>query len=194
MAVALGPGLGIQEALTEIAWRQEVQETKLILPAQAIGLELVEQVEHGEVATELFAGGFGGEVLGVGLTPVEGDALVIDELEGVVHPRIADRPHAIDEPGLVDLVLAKPDRVEQPRPEIAVDHAHRGVAEHQGQHALASNLGEHLVGLRNGDGRDTCAREDLATVIIDPAGRAPFVEPFHEPGVGRPVGSVGPDS
>ena len=55
----------------EVAGRQQLQEAELVLPAQAVGLELVEQVEHGQVAAELLAGGLGGEVLGVGLVPVE---------------------------------------------------------------------------------------------------------------------------
>ena len=47
------------------------KQAELVLPAQAIGLELGQQVEHGQVTAELLAGGRGCEVLGVGLLPVE---------------------------------------------------------------------------------------------------------------------------
>ena len=91
VAVALGPGVRVEQALGEVAGRQQLQQAELILPAQAVGLELVEQVEHGQVAAKLLAGGFGGEVLGVGLVPVEDDALVLDEPERLVDARVGDR-------------------------------------------------------------------------------------------------------
>ena len=55
VAVPLGPGVRVQQPLAEVARRQEVQQAELVLPAQAVGLELVEQVEHGQVAAELLA-------------------------------------------------------------------------------------------------------------------------------------------
>ena len=88
LAVALGPGVRVEQALGEIAGRQQLEQAELVLPAQAIGLESVEQVEHGQVAAELLAGGLGREVLGVGFAPVEGDAPVLDEPECVVHPLV----------------------------------------------------------------------------------------------------------
>ena len=45
---------------------QQLQQAELVLPAEAVGPELVEQVEHRQVAAQLLAGGRGVEVLGVG--------------------------------------------------------------------------------------------------------------------------------
>ena len=45
-----------------------------------------------------------------------------------------------------------------------------------------------------GLGRDRAGGVQLAGVIANLAARAPLVEPFHEPGVGRPVGGIGPDA
>ena len=71
VAVPFGPGVRVEQPFGEVAGRQQLQQAELVLPAQAVGLELVEQVEHGQVAAELLAGGVGGEVLGLGLVPVE---------------------------------------------------------------------------------------------------------------------------
>ena len=57
VAVPLGPGVRVQQALGEVAGRQQLQQAELVLPAQAVGLELVEQVEDGQVTAKLFAGG-----------------------------------------------------------------------------------------------------------------------------------------
>ena len=43
---------------------------------------------------------------------------------------------------LIDLVLGEAVAGQQARAEVAVDHAHRRIAEHQGQHALAADLGD----------------------------------------------------
>ena len=59
VAVRLGAGVRVEQALGEVAGGQEREQAELVLPAQAVGLELVEQVEHGQVAAELFAGGLG---------------------------------------------------------------------------------------------------------------------------------------
>ncbi len=64
------------------------KQPELILPAQAIGLELIEQVEHGEVAAKLFAGRGGGEVLGVRLLPVERHPLSWTKRKRLVHARV----------------------------------------------------------------------------------------------------------
>lgn len=62
MAVSLGPGVRVEEAFGEVAGGEEVEEAELILPAQAVGGELVDEVKDGEVAAELGLGGLGGEV------------------------------------------------------------------------------------------------------------------------------------
>ena len=67
-------------------------EAELVLPAQAVGLELLDQLEHGQVVAELLAGGGLGEVLGSLLAVVEGDALVAHEAPGVLDPGGRRRP------------------------------------------------------------------------------------------------------
>ena len=88
VAVALGPSMGIEQSLGEVAGRKQLEQAKLVLPAQAVGLEFVEQVEHGKVAAELLTSGLGGEVLGSGFLPVEDDSLVLNEPKRLVHARI----------------------------------------------------------------------------------------------------------
>ena len=97
-----------------------------------------------------------------GFLPVEGDALVLDEAEGVVDPRLGDRPGPVDQPGLVDLVLGEADRVQQAGAEVAVDHAHRRVAEHQGEDALPADLVGDLAGGRDRVGTDRGGGVELA--------------------------------
>ena len=65
-------------------------QAELVLPAQAVGLELVEQVEHREVVAELLARRALVEVLGAGLAPVERDALVLHERERGVDALVVD--------------------------------------------------------------------------------------------------------
>ena len=89
-AVALGPSVRVEQALGEIAGGQKLQEPELILPAQAVGLEFGQQVEHGQIAAKLFAGGFGGEIGGIWLIPVKDDAAVLHELECVVDALVGD--------------------------------------------------------------------------------------------------------
>ena len=91
-AVSLGTAMGIEQALGEIAGRQELEEPELILPAHAIGLEFRQQVEHSQIAAELFAGGFRGEVGRILLVPMKDDAAVLDELECVGDALVGDRP------------------------------------------------------------------------------------------------------
>ena len=91
LAVALGPAVRVEQAFGEIAGRKQLQQAELILPAQAVGLEFGQQVEHGQVAAKLLAGGFRREIVGVGLVPVEGDAAILHELEGVVDAIVGDR-------------------------------------------------------------------------------------------------------
>ena len=145
VAVAFGPRVRVQEALGEIAGRQKVEQPELVLPAHAVGLEFGEQVEDGQVTAKLLAGGRGGEVERVFFVPVEGDAAVLDEPERVVDALVADGLGAIDQPGLIDLVLGEADRIEQARAEVAVDHAHRRIAEHQCQHSPAADALLDLV-------------------------------------------------
>ena len=66
VAVPFGPGVRVQQPLGEVAGRKQLEQAELVLPAQAVGLELGEQVEDGQVAAKLLAGGRGSEVLGVG--------------------------------------------------------------------------------------------------------------------------------
>ena len=58
---------------------------------------------------------------------------------------VVDAPAAIDDPRLVDLVLGEAVRIEQARAEVAVDHAHRRVAEHEDEDAAAADLGGDLA-------------------------------------------------
>ena len=53
---------------------------------------------------------------------------------------VLDAPAAVDDPGLIDLVLGEAVLVQQARAEVAVDHAHRGVAEHQDEDAALADL------------------------------------------------------
>ena len=87
------------------------------------------------------------------LAPVEGDALVLHERERVVDALLVDAAAAIDDPRLVDLVLGEAVAVEQARAEVAVDHAHRRVAEHQDEHAAAADLVGDVARERRAVGR-----------------------------------------
>ena len=49
-----------KQTFGEVAGRKQFEQPELVLPAQAVGLELVEQVEDGQVAAELLARGFAG--------------------------------------------------------------------------------------------------------------------------------------
>ena len=155
-AVSFGPAVGVEQALGEIAGRKEIEEPELVLPAQTVGLELCQQVERSEVAAELLAGCLGREVSSIRLVPVEDDAAVLDEVECVIDALVGDRLAAIEEPGLVDLVLGEADGIEQSWSEVSVDHAHRGVAEHERDHATAADFGGHFA--CDGD----CLRADRA--------------------------------
>ena len=90
VAVAFGPRVRVQESLGEVAGREKVEQPELVLPADAVGLEFGEQVEDRQVTAKLLAGGRGREVQRVFLLPVERDAAVLDEPEGVVDALVAD--------------------------------------------------------------------------------------------------------
>jgi hypothetical protein len=62
------------------------------LPAQAVGLVLADHVEHREVVAQLLARALRVEVPGIAFTPVEGDAAILDEGEGVVDALVGDAP------------------------------------------------------------------------------------------------------
>ena len=51
-----GPARRVEEPLGEVDGGAQRDEPELVLPAEAVGLELAEQVEHGEVVAELLAG------------------------------------------------------------------------------------------------------------------------------------------
>ena len=87
LAVAFRPRVRVQQAFGEVAGRQQLQEPELVLPAQAIGLEFLEQVEGRKIALQLLARGRGCEVGGIGFLPVELDAAVLDESKRIVQPR-----------------------------------------------------------------------------------------------------------
>ncbi|MBY0585528.1 hypothetical protein K2X85_00005, partial [bacterium] len=94
------------------------------------------------VTAELFASGFGREVLGLGSVPMEGHALVLDELESVVHAGVRDRLRTLDE------ASSKLDRegsrlaVEIPLPSLVDLQRQRRQRDEYGQqirHSIASN-------------------------------------------------------
>ena len=103
-----------------------------------------------------------------------------------------DAAAAVDDPGLVDLVLREPVRVEEARAEVAVDHAHRGVAEHEDEDLAGADLAGDVAGEGGGLGGDGGVVGDLVLGVGDAAGGAPLVEAVHEGAVGGPVGRVGP--
>ena len=70
-AVALRTSVRVQQSFREVAGGKQFQEAELVLPAQAIGLEFVQQIEDSQVAPQLLAGGRGREVLGIGFSPSE---------------------------------------------------------------------------------------------------------------------------
>jgi hypothetical protein len=53
IAVRFRPASGIEQSFAEIAGRQHRQETELVLPSQAIGLKLRQQVQDGEIHGQL---------------------------------------------------------------------------------------------------------------------------------------------
>src|SRR5450432_4278929 len=100
---------------------------------------------------------------------MKAEPLVLHELECVIDTLRVDAPAAIDDPGLVDLVLGEAMLVQEPRPEIAVDHAHGGVAEHQAEHAPRADLTGYVQGQRGGRGRDRRVIADLFAAITNAA-------------------------
>ncbi len=163
------------------------------MPAEAVRFELLEHVLDDEVVAELLAGRLLREVVGAVLAPVEGDALFLHEGEGPVDPRGVDPLSAVDDPRLVDLVLGEAVLVQESRPEVAVDHPHRRVAEHQDQRAARAKLGRDLGSDLRRRFRHRRVVADRLLAVTDGAGGAPLVEARHEGIVGGEVGVVGPD-
>ena len=98
----------------------------------------------------------------------------------------------MDDPRLVHLVLGEPVPVEQSRAEVAVDHPHGGVAQHQDQRAAVAELPRHPGCQRLGLPGDRGTVGDVLLPVRDRARLAPLLEPGHEGRVGGPVGCVGP--
>ena len=75
------------------------------------------------------------------------DAIFAHELEGIIETISPGTVFIrIRQPGLIDLVFGEAVFGQKPRAEVAVNHAHRGVAEHQGQDApLAHVVGDALA-------------------------------------------------
>ena len=86
-------------------------QAELVLPAEAVGLELVEQVEHGQVVAELLAGRVARRSPRRSASPQwKVTPLVLDEREARRRSAAsAIALAAIDEPGLIDLVLGEAD-------------------------------------------------------------------------------------
>src|SRR5262245_2993442 len=83
---------------------------------------------------------------------------------------------------------------EHPWPEIAVDHPHRRVAEHQGENSSIADVGHDLVGSGLRLRRYRSRVVQLVLRIADLAGRTPLVEPGHERLVLGPIRRRSPDS
>src|SRR5262249_13196573 len=126
----------------------ERDQAELVLPPQAVGAKLFDHVENHEIVAELLLGRGLVEVLGVSFAPMKRETFFADEGEGVVDALLWDPAAAIDDPRLVDLVLGETVEVQEPRTEVAVDHAHRRVAEHEREDSTAANLGGDLGGHR----------------------------------------------
>ena len=198
VAARLGAARRVEEPFREVAGRPERDEPELVLPADAVRLVLGGEVHDRQVVPELLARRPLVEVLGAQgrtrglLSPVERDAAVLHEAHRVVDASVLDPPPAVDDPRLVDLVLGEPVRVEQARPEVAVDHAHRGVAEHHHEDSATADVRRDIAGDRERGGRGGRAVGDLVLGVGDAARLGPLGEAVHEGRVGRPVGRGGP--
>src|SRR5262249_14340641 len=97
-------------------------------------------------------------------------------------------------PRLIDLVLREAMLGQQARTEVAIDHAHRRVAEHQCQNALLPDFGSNLFRHLQSFGSNNRGKVQFIVAVTDSPGRAPLVKPLHELLVLRPVRRGGPDS
>jgi hypothetical protein len=146
-----------------------------------------------QVVAELLAGRLLVEVGGPVLAPVEGDALLLDEREGLIDALFLDAAAAIDDPGLIDLVLGEAVFVQAAGAEIAVDHAHRGVAEHQMRMRRRRMSSATFRAKAEAPRRRARVAHLVFGIATCPPG-APLVEALHEHGVCCPVGRVGPEA
>ncbi len=80
------------------------------------------------------------------------------------------------------------------RAKVAVDHAHRRVAEHQRQDSAAVNLGGDFVSTLSGFHANWRRVMQLIRAIGNRTTAAPFGEPVHERLVRGPIRGIGPDS
>ena len=172
----------------KIRRRPQRNEAELVLPPDAVGMKLRHHVEDHEVVAQLLPARALVEVP----APVEREALLLHESERGVDALLFDAAAAVDDPRLVNLVLGEAVLVEEARAEVAVDHAHRRVAEHHDEHgALADGVGDDARSLGSLL-RHRRVVDDLVGGVGDASGRAPLVEALHEGLVGGPIRCVGP--
>ena len=150
------------------------------------------EVEHDEVVAELLARGPRVKSSARSFSPVERDALRLHEGERLLDRARRDALTAIEDPRLVDLVLGEAGRS---RAEVAVDHPHRGVAEHQHEDAparISAATARAISPRRAGIGREWSA---VVPRVRDAAALEHHVSrPLHEASSAVQSACVGPET
>lgn len=108
IAVRFRSADAVEKSFAEIAGGEAGDQTELILPADAIRLELIQEIEHGETHAKLLFGRLFREVRSVGLAPMELDAILYNEMKRGVDPILFDLLALRDQPSWSTLCSANP--------------------------------------------------------------------------------------